>query len=145
VFAAVVAVIANLAMGAITGESADWSIDGEDLGWTIYFQIAYFIMAFGFGMVFLSTPTAIVLYYVVALVLPQMVYGIIYFMVSWGPSVLPWIDFGFAVSAYTGDLPPPQDGNAPDLGFAPIIVSTVIWVVLPFVIGLLRIRRVELK
>lgn len=145
-FAAAVAVVAHLLMGVITGESVEWVIDGEDLGWSLFFQIAYFIMAFGFGMVFLSTPTAIVLYYVVALVLPQMVYGIIYFLVSWGPSVLPWIDFGFAVAAYTGEMPPAQDGStAPDFGIAPIIVSTFIWVVLPFVIGLLRIRRVELK
>lgn len=144
-FAAVVAVLAHLLMGVITGEPVEWSIDGEDLGWSVFFQLVYFIMAFGFGMVFLSTPTAIVLYYVVALVLPQMVYGIIYFLVSWGPDVLPWIDFSYAVAAYTGEMPPPESGSAPDLGFAPIIVSTFIWVVLPFIVGMLRIRRVELK
>lgn len=145
VFAGVLAVIANAALSAITGSTADWTFDWGDLGWSVFLQLAYFLMAFGFGALFLSTPVAIVLYYVVAILLPQMVWGIIYFVVSWGPDVVPWFDLGFAVAAYREQLPPPMDATPPDLGVGPIIVSTFIWVVLPFILGVRRIGRTELK
>lgn len=145
VFAGILAVIANAALSAITGNAADWTFDWSELGWTVFLQLAYFMMAFAFGMVFLSTPVAIVLYYVVALVLPQMVWGLIYFLISWGPDVVPWLDLGYAVSAYREQLPPSADGSTPDLGVGPIIVSTFMWVVLPFLIGARRIGRTELK
>ena len=141
-FAALVAVVAHAILGAT--EDVTWELDGSAIGWTVYLQLAYFAMAFGLAMVFLSTPVSIVVYYVVALVLPQIVYGMLYFLLSWGPDVVPWLDMSYAVSQHTGDLPAPPSG-APDLGIAPIFVSFALWVVLPFVIGLLRVRRIELK
>lgn len=145
VFAAVLAVVANVLMSVVTGQEAAWSVDGEDLAWNIYLQVAYFLMAFGLGMVFLNTAGAIVVYYVVALVLPQIVYGAVYVLVSWGPEVIPWLDLRFSVAQYLGQMPPPEAGGAPDFGIAPVVVTALLWIVVPFVIGVTRIRRVELK
>jgi hypothetical protein len=141
-FACLVAVVAHGILG--TTEDVTWELDGSAIGWTVYLQLAYFAMAFGLALVFLSTPVSIVVYYVVALVLPQIVYGMLYFLLSWGPDVVPWLDLSYAVSQYTGDLPEAPSGT-PDLGIAPIAVSFVLWVVVPFVVGLLRVRRIELK
>ena len=80
----------------------------------------------------------------VALVLPQIVYGMLYFLLSWGPDVVPWLDLSFAVAAFRGQLPDVPSG-APDLGVGPILVTFVLWVVLPFVVGGRRILRTELK
>ena len=70
--------------------------------WTIINQLAYFTMAFAFGLVFLSTPASIAIYYVVALLLPFMVYGTLYAIFDWAKDVIPWIDLGFAMGPYMG-------------------------------------------
>jgi len=141
--AAVIAV-AGHAILAATGDGVSWALDGSDLAWTLYLQLVYFLMAFGLAMVFLSTPGAIVVYYVVALILPQIVYGMIYFLLSWGPDVVPWLDLSYAVAAFRGELPEVESGT-PDLGVGPIVSSLVLWVVLPLVIGMRRVLRTELK
>jgi hypothetical protein len=144
VFATALAALGNIAVGAVGGQDVSWSIKGPELGWNLAIQMAYFLMAFGMGMVFLSTPGAIVAYYVVALVLPQIVYGAIYVLVSWGPKVIPWLDMRFAVAAYRDEMPP-AEGAVPDFGIGPVLFSFALWVVVPFVVGLWRIRRIELK
>lgn len=140
--AAVVAALAHSILAAI-GE-VSWSIEGTDIAWTLYLQLVYFLMAFGLAMVFLSTPGAVVVYYVVALVLPQIVYGMLYYLLSWGPDVVPWLDLGFAVAAFRDQLPEAPSGT-PDLGVGPILLTFFLWVVLPFVVGVRRILRAELK
>jgi ABC-2 type transport system permease protein len=141
--AAAVGAAAHALMGAINGD-VSWSLDGADLGWSLYLQLVYFLMAFGLAMVFLSTPGAIVVYYVVALVLPQIVYGMLYFLLSWGPDVVPWLDLSYAVAAFRNEMPDVPSGT-PELGVGPILVSFALWVVTPFAVGLRRILRAELK
>lgn len=147
--------VATLAIAAVVGavghalleitDDVSWSLSGTDLAWTLYLQLVYFLMAFGLAMVFLSTPGSIVVYYIVALVLPQIVYGMLYFLLSWGPDVVPWLDLGYAVAAFREQLPEPPNGDVPDLGVGPIVATFALWVVLPFAVGLRRIQRVELK
>lgn len=137
--AAALAVLGNLLFEAFSSESANWAVDWRSVTWAVYSQLAFFVMAFGFGMVFLNTPAAVVLYYVVALFLPLMVYGPIYGLVSWGPDVIPWIDLGFAVAPFTSDAP------KPDSAVAQVVVTSILWVVVPFVVGLARVHRIELK
>lgn len=143
VVAAAVGATGHAIMGA-TGDGVSWELDGTDLGWTLYLQLVYFLMAFGLAMVFLSTPGAIFVYYVVALVLPQIVYGMVYFLLSWGPDVVPWLDLSYAVGAFRDELPE-APGGTPELGVGPILVTFVLWVVTPFAVGLRRILRAELK
>ncbi|MCW2835382.1 MAG: transporter permease [Nocardioides sp.] len=136
--------VAGHALLAATGVDISWTADGKDLAWTLYLQMVYFLMAFGLAMAILNTPGSIVAYYVVALILPNIVYGAVYFLLSWGPDVVPWVDLGFAVAAFRGELPPVPSGT-PDLGVGPVLSTLTIWVVLPMAIGLRRILRTELK
>lgn len=138
--AAVLAVIGNVLFDAFSPMDAGWDLDGSKLGWALFTQIAFFVMAFGFGMVFLSTPAAIVLYYVISLLLPLMVYGAVYALVSWGPDVIPWLDLGYAIAPFTT-----PEVDKPDLAEVQVAFTTFLWVVLPFLIGLWRVRRIELK
>src|SRR3989337_321124 len=48
-------------------------------------------IAFAFGLVFLSTPASIAIYYIVAMLLPFMVYGTLYAIFDWAKDVIPWI------------------------------------------------------
>ena len=125
---------------AIGGAQADWTIDGSVLAWTFVNQLAYFLMAFGFGLVLLNSAASVVIYYVVALLLPLMVWGPVYGLVSWGPDVIPWFDIGFATAPLTS-----SDVPRPDEVYAQVAVTITAWVVLPMVVGLRRALRTELK
>ncbi len=139
VLALLLAAVGAALQGAF-GESASWEVDGGPLFWAFMTQLLYFVMAFGLGLVLLNSAGAVVLYYVVALLLPVMVWGPVYGLVSWGPDVIPWFDLGFAIAPLTG-----PGMLRPDEVYAQIATSTLIWVVLPVAIGLRRALRTELK
>jgi hypothetical protein len=88
VLAIIFGAIGTMLSAAITGNEAVWNIDAGPFAWTIFNQLAYFMMAFAFGLVFLSTPTSIAVYYVVALLLPFMVYGTLYAFFEWAQDVI---------------------------------------------------------
>ncbi len=144
VLAIVFGAIGTLLSAAITGNDAVWNIDGGPFAWTIINQLAYFTMAFAFGLVFLSTPASIAVYYIVAMLLPFMVYGTLYAIFDWAKDVIPWIDLGFAMGPYMGQgMDPSVEPSATTL--MQVIVTVLVWVVLPFVLGLRRVTRAELK
>lgn len=134
-----VGAMTNVLHGAVGDTPADWSLDASALSWTLITQLLYFLMAFGFGLVLLSTPAAVAVFYVVAMLLPFMVYGPIFGLVSWGPDVIPWLDLGFATTPLTGG----EAGEARI--YAQVAVTTLLWVGLPLVGGLMRVGRAELK
>jgi len=140
---ATVAGVATLALhGALGDQPVDWSIDGSVLAWTVVVQVLYFIMAFGIGLVVLSTPAAIAIYYVVALLLPLMVYGPVYGIFSWGQDVIPWIDLGFATTPLTD---PGGTLEVTGTTYLQTVVTTLVWVVAPLVGGFARVTRAEIK
>jgi ABC-2 type transport system permease protein len=137
--ALLLAVVGAGLQGAL-GESPSWEVEAGPLFWAFMTQLLYFVMAFGLGLVLLNSAAAVVLYYVVALLLPLMVWGPVYGLVSWGPDVIPWFDIGFSIAPLTTPEMP-----RPDAVYAQIAVSTLIWVVLPVSVGLRRALRTELK
>lgn len=140
VAAVVIGAVTNLVYGALSGTGADWTIDGSALAWTVVNQLLYFVMAFGFGLCLLSTPAAIAVYYVVALLLPLMVWGPVYGIFSWGQDVVPWLDLGFAMS------PLVEGREVVGLEtYGQVALTATVWVLTPLVIGLARVRRTELK
>ena len=138
--ALLLAAVGVLLQGAFGGADPNWEIEGAALFWTFVTQLAYFVMAFGFGLVLLNSAAAIVAYYVIALLLPLMVWGPVYGLVSWGPDVIPWVDIGFAIAPLTT-----PDVPRPDEVYAQVAVSLLTWVALPMAIGLRRALRTELK
>ena len=135
--------IGTLLSAAITGTDPTWDLEAGQFAWTIFNQLAYFTMAFAFGLVFLSTPTSIAIYYVVALLLPFMVYGTLYAFFEWAQDVIPWIDLGFAMGPYLGQGQAGVETSSTTL--MQVIVTVLIWVVLPFALGLRRVAKAELK
>ncbi|UUZ60081.1 hypothetical protein [Nocardioides sp. B-3] len=128
---------------AITGTDPVWDIEAGTFARSIFNQLAFFAMAFAFGPVFLSTPAAIAVYYVVAMLVPFMVYGTLYAFFDWAKDLIPWIDLGFAISPYPGQSPDAAEPSTTTL--LQVIFTFAIWVVLPFVLGLRRVTRAELK
>lgn len=143
VLAIIFGVMGTLLAAGITGTDPVWNIEAGTFTWTIFNQLCFFTMAFAFGLVFLSTPASIAIYYIVALLLPFMVYGTLYAIFDWARDVIPWLDLGFAMSPYLGQGQGGVETSATTL--MQVIVTVLIWVVLPFALGLRRVAKAELK
>ena len=133
-----------LAVGAV-GNLLGSSLLGLDTVWDLSLAAAAQIllgnlvgMAIGFtlGVVLRSSAAAIVGYFVVSLVLP----GVLVLLAqarSWFVDLQPWIDWNFTQVALFE--------NATNTGeeWAMLGSTTMIWIVLPLLAGLLSLRRAE--
>lgn len=131
---------AAYAVYAALAETSSWQVDGSVAVWTLISQLLFFLMAFGFALVLLNTPSAIAVYYVIALLLPIMVYGPVMALVSWGPDVVPWIDLNIAIEPFGS-----ADTKIQGEDYAHVAVTSLIWVLAPIMVGLTRVRRAEIK
>jgi ABC-2 type transport system permease protein len=136
--------IGNVLYGLMSGNDIVWDIDASTFTWVIAQQLLFFVMAFAFGMLILSTPGAIAIYYIVALLLPLMVYGTLFAIFEWARDIIPWIDLSYAIAPYLRpDDPTLAEPSATTL--TQVIVTTFVWVVLPLAVGARRVARAELK
>jgi hypothetical protein len=96
-------------------------------------------MASGFalGALFLNSPAGIVFYVVYSFVL-AIPFEIAAQLMDWFKSLRPWIDFNFAQG-------PLIDTTITGKDWGHLVTSGLIWLVVPLVIGIWRIRRAEVK
>jgi ABC-2 type transport system permease protein len=136
-----IAALAHLWVVQFRGADADWEITRAT--WGMLFMIALWMVGgIGFGLAFLSTPAAIVTY----LVLPVVVSTVALIVTAW-ENVWPWVDLSTAAAPLTVD-----PDMAAELGMASggemwahIGTASLIWIVLPLAIGILRVLRGEIK
>jgi ABC-2 type transport system permease protein len=146
-FAAVVAlglaaVAIALALGALfnvlgTGiqdGSGDWNLGlagGRDF---TLLQLMSVVQGLAFGMLLMNSAAAIVLYFVI-----PTAFSILFGLVTALEDAAPWIDLG------TAQGPLFDDHSLTGTEWAQLLVTTVIWIVVPLVLGILRLLRAELK
>ena len=127
----VLAILATLAGGADHG----WGQLGlEDFGGFGILQFTGIIQGLAFGMLFLNSSPAIVSYFVFPTALNVVA-------TLWTPlgDIQPWVDLWAAQAPlFTGNA---LSGDQ----WAQIGTSNLIWVVLPFALGLVRVLRTEVK
>lgn len=140
------AVAVVFAVGAL-GNVAGSALAGVDIVWDISWSAApqmvlYYLvgMAFGFavGVVLRNSAAAIVGYFVASLVLP----GILTLLAqvrSWFDDLQPWIDWNYTQVG----LLELTTNTAKE--WAMLGSTTMIWIVLPLLIGVLSLRRAEVK
>jgi ABC-2 type transport system permease protein len=134
------------AVGAL-GNVAGSALAGVDTVWDISFSMAPQMvlgdlvgMAIGFtlGVVLRNSAAAIVGYFVVSLVMP----GILVLLAqvrSWFEDLQPWIDWNETqVALFDGATNTGKE-------WAMLGSTTMIWIVIPLVVGLLSLRRSEVK
>lgn len=139
VLAALVAVIGTV-LGAVSGSSPVWSVDANLLfnGFVLANLIGV-LVGFAIGMLVMNTPAAIVGYFAYSLILPIAV-GILGALSSGFEKVSPWIEFNTAQQPlFAGDYTP--TGTE----WAQIAVAGTIWLVIPLVLGVQRLLRIEFK
>jgi ABC-2 type transport system permease protein len=135
-FALVVGVLCNL-LYALLGGSIDWTF-----GWTGFFafvatQTMAMLGGFALACLLLNTPAAIVFFFVYKWVLPGLL-AIGAALMAWFNDLVGWIDFQSAQNElYDAPLTGEQWGQ--------LVVSGFLWLVVPLMIGLWRIRRAEVK
>ncbi|WP_166392184.1 ABC transporter permease [Nocardioides ochotonae] len=128
-------------IGAVLGDyDVRWNLEAGTLVMTVVSQLLYFLMAFGLAMVLLSTPAAIAVFYVVAIMLPIMVYSILYFAFDWAQSLIPWIDLSYAFTPFVDGF-----SGVDGLDVARLLVAAGIWIVVPMVLGARRVLASEPK
>jgi ABC-2 type transport system permease protein len=135
-FALVVGVLCNLLYAAFGG-SLDWTF-----GWTGFFgfiatQTMAMLGGFALACLVLNTPAAIVVFFVYKWVLPGL-FALGAALMAWFNDLVDWIDFQSAQNLL-------YDGGMSSSDWWHLVVSGVIWLVLPLAIGLWRIQRAEVK
>jgi hypothetical protein len=90
-------------------------------------------------MLIMNTAGAIVAYFVYSLILPIAV-GILGSLVQSFEDIAPWIEFNTAQTPlFQGDFIPSAEE------WAQIATSGTIWLVIPLVLGIMRLLRIEFK
>lgn len=129
--------VANLLYGVLAGVAPVWGVGVGDVGRYFLLHAIGLATGFGFGTLFLNTAVAIVLYFVYSLVLPGLL-ALGAALISWFGRLQPWIDFNAAQQ-------PLIDGGVSGKDWAHLVVSGLLWLVLPLVVGLWRVLRAEVK
>jgi ABC-type transport system involved in multi-copper enzyme maturation permease subunit len=123
---------------AVLHGSPDWTF-----GWNFFFgflivQSLAMIGGFALATLLLNTPAAIVLFFVYKWVLPG-IFAVAAFNIGWFDDASKWFDFQRSQQPVM-DLTLNTGAE-----WAHLLVSGLIWLVLPLVLGVARILRAEVK
>lgn len=135
--AAILLAVAIAAIATLLGGADDpWAgVTAQDFGIFAILQASGILQGLAFGLLFLNSAAAIVTYFVLPIG-----FSIVAGMWSALRDIAPWVDLGTAQGALFeggGDLTGEQ--------WAQLGTTSLIWVVLPFVLGLVRVLRAEVK
>lgn len=124
-------------LSSVVGGRVSW-----DLGWNfligfVLTQALAMLSGFALATLLLNSPAAIVVFFLYKWVVPT-VLGIVAMNVHSFHNVQPWIDFENAQR-------PLQDLSLHGSDWAHLVVTGVVWLGVPFVLGLRRVLRAEVK
>jgi ABC-type transport system involved in multi-copper enzyme maturation permease subunit len=123
--------VGNVLGQAVRGGSGSWSFAAPVSGEVTLVLISWLLLGIAVGMALLITAAAIL----VAVVVPNMFSG---FFGSGSKSTTAWFDLNQAQSPlYSHDI----TGK----GWIQLLVASALWIGVPMVIGVLRVRRTEVK
>ncbi len=125
------------ALAAAVGDVAaePWEVSVALFGNAMIGVLLSLLMGFGFAMLLMNSPAAIVLFFA----LPT-VWSIVGSLVVWiRENLQEWLDFNFASSALSGlDWPTGVEWQH-------LATSSAVWILLPLVLGIWRLLRAEVK
>lgn len=135
---AVALALALAALGNVLGMvlrdgAGDWDITAGFVRDMTVLQVSGLIQGFAFGLVFMNTAAAIVVYFI----LPTL-FSVLFGLVGWLADIAPWVDLNTA----TGPI---FERDLTGEDWAHIAVASIIWVLVPLLLGLWRLTRSEVK
>ncbi|WP_370250483.1 ABC transporter permease [Nocardioides sp.] len=138
IYAVVLAAVGVL-LSPVNGGGMDWSLGVAPVRSLVLSTVISVLVAFALAMLVRNSPAAIVGYFLYTLVLPG-VAAVLGELISGLKSVIPWIEFNTAQGPLFADDMSPTGEQ-----WAQLVVSGTIWLVIPFVLGLTRLLRAEVK
>jgi len=133
-----VGALGNVAGSALAGVDTVWDISLSMAPQIVLYNLVGMAIGFTLGVVLRNSPAAIVGYFVASLVMP----GILVLLAqvrSWFEDLQPWIDWNHTQVALL------EGATNTGEEWAMLASTTAIWIVLPLAIGLLSLRRSEVK
>ncbi len=129
--------LGNLLGSAITGLDPVWDIGVETFSYIVLANILGMLMGFMLGVLFRSSPAAVVGYFVYSLVLPVAFATLAAFQ-EWFADLQPWIDVNYAITRLFDQTMTAEYWQ--QLG-----VTTLVWLWIPLALGLRAVLRAEVK
>ncbi|WEV78172.1 ABC transporter permease subunit [Janibacter cremeus] len=133
-----VGALGNVAGSALAGVDTVWDISMVMASQMVLFNLIGMAIGFTLGVLLRNSAAAIVGYFVVSLVLP----GVLLLLAqvrSWFEDLQPWVDWNETqVALLEGAMDTGEE-------WAMLASTTTIWIVVPLVVGLLFMRRSEVK
>jgi ABC-2 type transport system permease protein len=130
--------LGNLAGSALAGVDTVWDISLSTAPQIVLGNLVGMAIGFTLGVVLRNSAAAIVGYFVVSFVLP----GILVLLAQvrdWFSDLQPWIDWNYTqVALFEGSTDTARE-------WAMLGSTTAIWIALPLAVGLLFLRRSEVK
>ncbi|KRE99032.1 ABC transporter permease [Nocardioides sp. Soil777] len=128
----------NLLGSTVMGLETVWDISLAAAAQILLGNLVGMAIGFTLGVVLRSSAAAIVGYFVVSLVLPGIL-ALLAQVRSWFADLQPWIDWNYTqVALFENDTDTARE-------WAMLASTTAIWIALPLVVGLLLLRRSEVK
>jgi ABC-type transport system involved in multi-copper enzyme maturation permease subunit len=138
VVALAVGALGNLVGAAINGTDAIWNVPLAQSGQIVLGNLVGMAIGFTLGVMLRNSAAAIVGYFVVSFVLPGIL-ALLAQVRSWFEDLQPWIDWNYTqVTLFENNTDTARE-------WAMLASTTSIWIALPLVIGLLFLRRSEVK
>ena len=138
VFSMVVGLVATLICELANPELTTWELGLDSLAGYVVTQVLSMSAGFALATLLLNTPAAIVLFFVYKFIVPSL-FALGNGLIGWFDDFSVWLDFQSAqADIYEWNLSGGEE-------WAHLIVSGLVWLVLPIALGVWRILRAEVK
>jgi ABC-type transport system involved in multi-copper enzyme maturation permease subunit len=125
------AALGNL-LGGLRHGPGSWAFGGSGFGEIALVQLTGLVQGMAFGMALLATPAALVGYYVVPNVWSAL------FSTASLRHTAPWVDLNHAQT-------PLYTHSITGAGWLHLLTAVTIWILVPLLIGMVRVTRAEVK
>lgn len=133
-----VGALGNLVGSTLAGVDTVWDISLSTAPQIVLGNLVGMAIGFTLGVVLRNSAAAIVGYFVVSLVLPGIL-ALLAEVRDWFADLQPWIDWNYTqVGLFEGGTDTAKE-------WAMLGSTTAIWIVVPLIVGLLFLRRSEVK
>ncbi|GAA4399113.1 hypothetical protein GCM10023168_05960 [Fodinibacter luteus] len=135
--ALVVGTLGTLLGSAVTGLDPVWNATVTEFALIVLGSVLGMLFGFMLGVVIRNSAGAIVAYFVYTLVLPPLL-GLLAANQQWFADLQPWVDYSFAQM-------PLFEGSMSSEQWQQLAVSGTLWFLVPLAVGLVLVRRAEVK
>ena len=135
--ALVVGALGTLIGSAIAGIDPVWNVSAAHFALIVLGSVLGMLFGFMLGLVIRSSAGAIVTYFVYTLVLPPLL-GLLAANQQWFATLQPWVDYNVAQR-------PLFDGTVSSQQWQHLATAGALWFLLPMTVGLIVVRRAEVK